>query len=183
MQTTVAARKTTVGDDSRRMVPGLSADMTILVATDGSRGGDAALRFASRFASRGGARLVVLTVGCCGEDLSGPPTAAERRALEEKHERRAMRILDSVSRGARSAGGPAEFRFVVARRPDQIPETIARESDRIKADLVVVGSEGRDTLQEWVVGGVALRLIYVASRPVTVVRPPKRRKPALLKPA
>ena len=43
-------------------------------------------------------------------------------------------------------------------------------------DLVVVGSEGRDTLNEWVVGGVALRLIYVARRPVTVVRPPRRRK-------
>jgi nucleotide-binding universal stress UspA family protein len=183
MQTTTAARKPTAGHDSRPVLPGLSEDMTILAATDGSRGGDAALRFAARFACRGQARLVVLTVGCCGEDLSGSPSPAERRALEEKQKRRAMRILDSVSRGARSAGVPAEFRFVVARRQDQVPETIARESDRIKADLVVVGSEGRDTLQEWVVGGVALRLIYVASRPVTVVRPPKRRKPALLRPA
>ncbi len=43
-------------------------------------------------------------------------------------------------------------------------------------DLVVVGSEGRDTLSEWVLGGTALRLIYVARRPVTVVRPPRRRK-------
>jgi hypothetical protein len=41
---------------------------------------------------------------------------------------------------------------------------------------VVVGSEGRDTLDEWVVGGTALRLIYVARRPVTVVRAPRRRR-------
>jgi len=40
----------------------------------------------------------------------------------------------------------------------------------------VVGSEGRDTLSEWVLGGTALRLIYVAHRPVTVVRAPRRRK-------
>ena len=183
MQTTVAARKPTVGDDSRRIVPGLSSEMTILVATDGSRGGDAALRFAARFASRGQARLVVLTVGCCGEDLPGQPSTAERRLLEETQKRHAQRLLDSASRGSRTPGAPTEFRFVVARRPGQVPETIAREADRIKAHLVVVGSEGRDTLQEWVVGGVALRLIYVASRPVTVVRPPKRRRPAVLRSA
>src|SRR6516165_5390121 len=41
--------------------------------------------------------------------------------------------------------------------------------------LVVVGSEGRDTLREWVVGGVALRLLYLSRRPVVVVRPPRRR--------
>jgi nucleotide-binding universal stress UspA family protein len=44
------------------------------------------------------------------------------------------------------------------------------------ADLVVVGSEGRDTLSEWVVGGNALRLIYLARCPVVVVRPPRRRR-------
>ena len=180
---TASARKPTLPDDTKRVVPALSRDMTILVATDGSRGGDAALRFASRFASRGRARLVVLTVGCCGEDLPGQPSAAEHRLLEETQNQRAQRVLASASRGARIHASPAAFRFVVARRPGQVPETIAREADRIKADLVVVGSEGRDTLQEWVVGGVALRLIYVASRPVTVVRPPKRRKPAVVEPA
>jgi len=42
--------------------------------------------------------------------------------------------------------------------------------------MLVIGSEGRETLSEWVLGGVALRLIYVSRRPVTVVRPPRRRK-------
>jgi nucleotide-binding universal stress UspA family protein len=46
----------------------------------------------------------------------------------------------------------------------------------MRADMVVVGSEGRDSLSEWIVGGTALRLIYVARRPVTVVRAPRRRK-------
>jgi nucleotide-binding universal stress UspA family protein len=58
---------------------------------------------------------------------------------------------------------------------DEVPEAISRQADRIKADLVVIGSEGRDTLKEWVVGGTALRLIYVARQPVTVVRAPRRR--------
>ena len=63
-----------------------------------------------------------------------------------------------------------------ARRSDEVPEAISREADKLKADLVVVGSEGRDTLSEWVLGGTALRLIYVAHRPVTVVRASRRRK-------
>ena len=68
------------------------------------------------------------------------------------------------------------FHLVSPRSTAPVPETISREADRLKADLVVVGSEGRDTLSEWVLGGVALRLVYVSRRPVTVVRPPRRRK-------
>ena len=76
----------------------------------------------------------------------------------------------------KAQGASARFQIVTARRRDEVPEAISREADRLKADLVVVGSEGRDTLSEWVLGGTALRLIYVARRPVTVVRPPRRRK-------
>jgi len=57
-----------------------------------------------------------------------------------------------------------------------VPEVISRQADRYRADIVVVGSEGRDTMDEWVVGGTALRLIYVARRPVAVVRAPRRRR-------
>ncbi len=70
------------------------------------------------------------------------------------------------------------FHLVSPRSTAPVPETISREADRLKADLVVVGSEGRDSLTEWVLGGVALRLVYVSRRPVAVVRPPRRRKSA-----
>jgi len=58
---------------------------------------------------------------------------------------------------------------------DEVPEVICRQADRIGANLVVVGSEGRDTLEDWAVGGTALRLLYLSRRPVTVVRAPRRR--------
>jgi nucleotide-binding universal stress UspA family protein len=79
---------------------------------------------------------------------------------------------------ARNLGShSAQARFVVvrARHADEVPEVISRQADRLRADLIVVGSEGRESLAEWVVGGTALRLIYVARRPVTVVRAPRRR--------
>jgi nucleotide-binding universal stress UspA family protein len=85
-------------------------------------------------------------------------------------------VLEGAARLLRNGGREARFQVVSARRGDEVPDLISREADRLRADMVVVGSEGRDTLDEWVVGGTALRLIYVARRPVTVVRAPRRRR-------
>ena len=139
--------------------------MRVLVATDGSRAGAAAVKFAARLArgDRNG-RLMVLTV----EPNGGGPRGA--RGPE------AQKVLDGVARKLRRGGPPARFHSVSARRGDEVPEVISRQADRYRADIVVVGSEGRDTLDEWVVGGTALRLIYVARRPVAVVRAPRRRR-------
>ncbi len=152
--------------------------MRIIVATDGSRGSTAALRFAARLAGRDHrSQLIVLTIGAIAGGSRAPasawvrcsvPTAKEQRQLSRK-------ILEEAAKELRNCPLRAQFRFVRTRR-GPIPEAISREADRLKADLVVVGSEGRDTLSEWVLGGVALRLIYLARRPVAVVRPPPRRK-------
>jgi len=139
--------------------------MRVLVATDGSRAGVAAVKFAARLArgNRDG-RLMVLTVEANG---GGP-----RRARGPE----AQKVLGGVPRKLQQGGPPARLHSVSARRGDEVPEVISRQADRYRADIVVVGSEGRDTLDEWVVGGTALRLIYVARRPVAVVRAPRRRR-------
>lgn len=136
--------------------------MKILVATDGSRGGAEALRFAKRLA-KGNPDFHLEVIIVEGGDGADPSSKAEARAIV----RTAVRTLAN-------GGVRARFRTVKG-KPGAVPEAICRESERLKADLVVVGSEGRDTLHEWVVGGVALRLIYLSRRPVTVVRPPRSR--------
>jgi len=133
----------------------------VLVAVDGSRGSAAALRFASDLSACASARLTVMTVAASSR--STPDEIALARQL-----------LDAAAEKLRRAGVQSERRVVTIRPDDSIPEAIRRESDRMRADLVVIGSEGRDTLREWVVGGVALRLLYLSSRPVVVVRPPRR---------
>jgi nucleotide-binding universal stress UspA family protein len=148
--------------------------MKILVATDGSRGGIAAVNFATRLAARdAGTDLIVLTV----DPANGDGAAVPGQTGEDDPSRagRAQGVIDAAAQEVSRRGGRARFQIVAADRRDEIPEVISREADRLKADLVVVGSEGRDTLNEWVVGGVALRLIYVSRRPVTVVRPRRRR--------
>ena len=91
---------------------------------------------------------------------------------------RAESSLAVAARRLRRSGVQADLSVVEARPRESIPEAILRESNRLNVDLVVIGSEGRDTLREWVVGGTALRLIYLATRPVTVVRPPRVRRRA-----
>lgn len=146
--------------------------MKILVATDGSRAGGAAVKFASKLvANHGGSELIVLTV-------YASPGAAAAGTNGSRRRKNAERVLLDAAREMRRRGSPpARFELVRARGADDVPEAISRQADRLRADLIVVGSEGRDSLTEWVVGGTALRLIYVARRPVTVVRAPRRRLP------
>jgi nucleotide-binding universal stress UspA family protein len=148
--------------------------MRIVVATDGSRGGCAAVKFAARLASRDpGTELIILTIGQPLPAEQGDCEGRVQPAEVESIEHGRLRVRE---RRSEIAGIQARYRFVPARPQSGIPETISREADRLKADMLVIGSEGRDTLSEWVLGGVALRLIYVARRPVLVVRPPRRRK-------
>ena len=136
--------------------------MKVLVATDGSPGSAEALRFAKRLVEgKPGSRLDVITVE--GGNGSGPSSRMQAR---ETIRRAALELGDET----------VQSRLRVIRgKPGAVPEAICRESERLKANLIVVGSEGRDTLHEWVVGGTALRLIYLSRRPVTVVRPARRR--------
>jgi nucleotide-binding universal stress UspA family protein len=145
-------------------------NVRILVATDGSKAGNAAVRFAAKLATANPRnRLIVLTVDA---DAAASGNGSARSPHAHPAHPEAGKVLAGAARQLR--GRRARFQRVPA-RADQVPETISREADRVKADLVVIGSEGRDSLQEWVIGGTALRLIYVARRPVTVVRAPRRR--------
>ena len=139
----------------------------VLVATDGSRGGNAALRFGADLAANSGAALTVITVaaGKPGPDAQGSLEGAENS-------------LAAAARMLKREQIPADLHVVKSHKGESISAAICRESNRLKVNLVVIGSEGRDTLREWVVGGVTLRLIYLATRPVTVVRPPRLRRRA-----
>ena len=125
--------------------------MKLLVATDGAAGAMAALRFAARLA--GCSRPVKLTVITFGKKADGSATRELGR----------LRVHGDV-------------RPFSPRAEEPIAEAIAREAERLKADLVIVGSEPRDGLREWVLGGLALRLMYVVQRPVAVIRPTQRRR-------
>ncbi len=151
----------------------------ILVATDGSKGGRSAVRFAARLASAmRSARVHAILIGTARRDsilgTSGVPFPQTALAEMEKEEkRRAERILEAAAREFRKRGLRAQIRYIVPRDLAPVAKAILREADRIDADLIVVGSEGHGALRHWILGSVATRLTHAASRAVAVVHPPR----------
>lgn len=148
----------------------------ILVATDGSVGSRAALRFAGRLGSTlRRAQIVVITVGALARELlvthteSAQVCVGLQPELEKQERELAQRILDAAQRELKKFEVPATFRFVQARRQGPVAEAIAAEAEREKADLIVVGTDRYGTLASWALGSVSARLLQVARRPVTVV--------------
>jgi nucleotide-binding universal stress UspA family protein len=161
--------------------------MKVLVATDGSRGSRAALRFAARTAR--GCRtteIVVVTVGALRRQLlfahpDSPAGLVLWPELEKRERDLARRVLAHAARDVKKLGVSARCRFVQPRRLGPVAEAIAHEADKEKADLIVVGTEGHGALGGWALGSVSARLLHVARRPVAVVRvaprKPARRQP------
>jgi len=125
----------------------------ILVATDGSRLGDAAAYSAIRLTSHCALPLTVLSVvGTDGE--------AEHRA-------EATVAIERVEAAAAREGVTIETLVEEGRRPYEVILDTARSRN---ADLVVVGSHGRTGLNRLLMGSVSERVIGNAECPVLVVK-------------
>ncbi len=156
--------------------------MKILVATDGSRGGNAALQFTARMArSCRSPRILVVTVAALRREMllahaTTPVGPTHWPELEKKERELADRILAEAARELKKHRVRARFRFLRPRRLGPAPEAIAREAERERADMIVVGSEGYGAYAAWALGSVSQRLLHMARRPVTVVHVARRKR-------
>jgi nucleotide-binding universal stress UspA family protein len=156
--------------------------MKLLVATDGSRGGRAAVRFAARAAKAcGSPEIVVITVGALRRELlfAHPETPAGLTLwpeLEKQERELAGRVLRDAEKDLKRWRVRARLRFVESRKLGPVADAIANEADRERADLIVVGTEGHGALPSFALGSVSARLLHVARRPVAVVRVGRRKK-------
>lgn len=125
----------------------------ILVATDGSRLGDAAAYSAVRLAKRCGLPLTAVSVTASG---SGKDAVAEAEAA-----------LERVRKAAEKEDVGIETLREEGRRPDEV---IAEVAKRREADLLVIGSHGRTGLTRLLMGSVSERVIGNAKCPVLVVK-------------
>ncbi|MGH9365444.1 MAG: universal stress protein [Thermoanaerobaculia bacterium] len=155
--------------------------MKILVATDGSRGGRAAVRFAARAAKAcRQPQVLVVTVGALRRELlfahPDVPAGLTLWPEIEKQERAlANRVLREAEREVRRLGQKARLRFVQSRRLGPVADAIAHEADRERVDLIVVGTEGHGALGRFALGSVSARLLHISRRPVAVVRVARRK--------
>lgn len=144
---------------------------TILVATDFSEAGDAALTYAKSLASAFGASIHVLHVL---EDLAAHAWTTEvyvaaLPGVHEEMEKQARERLDATLT-------PAEretFKATLTLRTGSAFVEIVRHARDIKADLLVMGTHGRGAIAHMLLGSVAERVVRKAPCPVLTVRMPE----------
>jgi nucleotide-binding universal stress UspA family protein len=137
----------------------------IMVATDGSRGSEAAIAEGIDLAQRLGAEVTFAAVRPPVPDYLGEP-------LYQEHLRedlaRARRALQQARDQAEQAGIEAEYELLEG----DPAEEIARLAEARDADLVVVGTRGIGAVAGSLLGSVSSGVIRRSHRPVVVVREP-----------
>ena len=135
--------------------------MTILLASDLGVASVEATDVAVELAARLGARLLIMNALDTRRILG---TGSHDRLDQARREREA--ILVELVRHARQAGVGAEFMVWPGAPVTAIREAVEAEG----ADLLVVGSHGRDRAGRLVLGSVSDALVRQAPCPVLVAR-------------
>jgi nucleotide-binding universal stress UspA family protein len=136
----------------------------ILVATDGSEQGRAAVEAAAELAQDEGTRLVCVHVVSI---LDFAPHENGRKQIPPRRMPRAEDdpILCEALELAAGRGLDAKAELLVGFPPKQI----LRLADEIGADLIVVGSRGLGRVKSLIVGSTSREVAVHAARPVLVV--------------
>lgn len=138
----------------------------IVVATDGSDGGNRAVDAAAELAKTTGSELVIVTIG-------GNVTGAELRRLASTDgdltktlKAKADRVLRQAARRARRQGiTDPVLRCGWGDPAETILDVVRRE----KASVVVVGRRGRSQLTQLLLGSVSQKIANLAPCTVVVV--------------
>ena len=135
----------------------------ILVANDGSPGGQKALSGAIELARKLSAELHMVTV----EELPRFPASIDEIA-EEKDEanHRFAPVIDAAKAEAKGAGAAIKTHLV----PGHVAEGVIGLIKQLRADLLVVGFMGHSQLYERIIGGTTDRLVRLAPCAVLVVK-------------
>ena len=144
----------------------------ILVPTDGSKPARKSVEYAAQLAGQVGATVILLSV--IDKGLVVPQTIPVMTTptklfepLEDYLGRAAEAYLDEAERVCNKYGVESK-RVVKTGHP---VETIIKEAQKSKADLIVIGSHGRSALKAAVLGSVTFGIINKETKiPVLVLR-------------
>ena len=137
----------------------------ILVAHDGSKASDKALKKAIEFAVKFQSSLSVLAV--VPELYLTELSDAERRRINESITRETNAAMERI-RTSVSGKTHVEVKTIVRQGPVQ--DIIIETATKMKADLLVVGSHGRHGARKFLLGSVSARVVDHAPCPVLVVK-------------
>jgi nucleotide-binding universal stress UspA family protein len=141
-------------------------DKNILVATDGSKFSDAAVKEAINVAKAYGSKLYCMSVIEMHLDHYPDFLNLAPNVIEEK-----KKELTVYLKGIREqAAGDNVQCEVIIKEGNEPYELIINEAEKVQAGLIVVGSHGRTGLEKLLMGSVAERIIGHAKCSVLVVK-------------
>jgi nucleotide-binding universal stress UspA family protein len=144
----------------------------ILVATDGSKTATMAVEEACKLARGTQARVRIVHVvdsPYAYADAWYPAGGVDVDAVDRTWRRAGQAILDQAAAQAR-AGEAALETALLERQGQRASRVIADDAARWGADVIVIGSHGRQGPEELLIGSVAEGVTRVAGVPVLLVR-------------
>ena len=146
----------------------------ILVATDGSRLSDKAVKQAIQFAKKLKARLTAIHVVSDyrirlrqGEGFPAADLPVLQKRFDEAEAAATRKIFDKVRNATSKAGIACD---TVAPAGSSAYEVILRQAAKSRCDLIVMGSHGRSGLQGLLLGSETAKVLSHSKIPVLVCR-------------
>jgi nucleotide-binding universal stress UspA family protein len=135
----------------------------ILVANDGSAGGQKALTAAIELARRISAKLHMVTV----EELPRFPASIDEVAEEKEEANHRFRPVIAGAKSEAEAKGMAIETHLI---PGHVVDAVIGLVKQLNIDLLVAGFMGHSQLYERIIGGTTDRLVRLAPCSVLVVK-------------
>jgi len=144
----------------------------ILVPTDGSETANKSVKYAAELAKQLGATITILSVIDISIILAQPISAIAspnhlQETVEEYMQQAAKACIQEATKICKEKGVQPE----IVTRSGHPVEEIINEAVKLKADLIVMGSQGRSALKAAFLGSVTFGVIHKDTKiPVLVVR-------------
>lgn len=139
----------------------------LLVATDGSRSADRAVKFAAELAQETASELIIVTVlqWLTSDDLERF-SKIERATLGDMLENEAKTLLTRARAAAEKSGA---VNVKTKTEDGEATQAILDVAKTSKCEAIVVGKRGRSRLKGLLLGSISQKLVTLADCPVIVV--------------
>lgn len=140
---------------------------SVLVAIDGSDGGERALRYASERAKLGGAKLILTyVIEWSPYSFNTPEENAERhKRREEEIDRATSGVVEPAAKQLAAEG--IDYETIVRHGPPA--ETLIKLAESYGVQQIVIGRRGQSGIKSLLFGSVAGNLVQTSPVPVVVV--------------
>jgi nucleotide-binding universal stress UspA family protein len=137
----------------------------ILVPIDGSKHSDLAIKKAREFAELSGGSVVLLNVNDFHQHMFNYNSGVEEHFIELFDQ-----MADNILESGRDKLSELGDRVETVKLEGSVANKIIDYANSNDFDLIIIGSHGKGAIHEFLMGGVAHKIILHVNKPVLVAR-------------